>query len=404
MTALLNMMRLVIALLLLFTLAATAPMPQASVDDDPSSTDPTTPPKSIAAPGPRAPTPAPIGTQPSQCDGSNSSQDCLAALSGGYMWYDKNSQCNPDQKGAIFTALWDATTLASYTSQFPNAGESNHALGAARFYTGPDYAQFHSRIAGNLKRVAQFQLSGSDKEYITISCQDTQNKCGAAAGGKAVGGYGWSAPGWFAWYHYITLCPPFFTVDTLDTKTNEVAQQLANGDTSWAKDIRWLKTTGQYFLHEMMHTRLATAGVEPEIIDELVTDTSNVRAYGAKAVHALASLPITLGGGATRATTNADSYAMLVSAIWWWDTSTYFSGIPAGTTAADNLAEAQDLVFLSIDLNNVTDAATADFNSLYTADLQSFGELSAGTSDSDSSGSGDGDSESGSGDGESAAL
>ena len=331
-------------------------------------------------------------------------------MSGGYLWYDKNSQCNADQKGAIFTALWDATTLASYTSQFPNAGESNHALGAAIFYIGPDYAQFQSRIAGNLKRVAQFKLSGSDKEYITISCQDTQNKCGAAAVGKAVGGYGWSAPGWFAWYHYITLCPPFFTVDTLDTKTNEFEHQMANGYTSLAKDIRWLKTSGQYFLHEMMHTRLATAGVEPEIIDELVTDTSTVRAYGAKAVHALASLPITEGGGATRATPNAG--AACLPPMCHPRSAPSGGGIQPHTFRVfrraqrpqTTLQKRRILYSSALILNNVTATQLPpSINSYMPADLQSFGELSAGTSDSDSSGSGDRDSESGSGDSESAA-
>jgi len=34
--------------------------------------------------------------------------------------------------------------------------------------------------------------------------------------------------------------------------------------------MTWLRTTGQFFLHEMMHTRIADGGVEPHIIDEYV--------------------------------------------------------------------------------------------------------------------------------------
>jgi len=50
--------------------------------------------------------------------------------------------------------------------------------------------------------------------------------------------------------------PAFFTVDTLDTQLQQREAELAAGDTSKVTDMRYLKSTGQFFLHEMMHTQL----------------------------------------------------------------------------------------------------------------------------------------------------
>jgi hypothetical protein len=100
-------------------------------------------------------------------------------------------------------------------------------------------------------------------------------------------------------------------------------------------------------------------------------DGATQKAYGPIRVHKLAVRPLTQGGGATRSSTNADSYALLANAIWWWDTTTYFPGIPKKMELAE-VANSQYLLSLHIDFNNVTDAATADFNSLYDADLRTF--------------------------------
>lgn len=101
-------------------------------------------------------------------------------------------------------------------------------------------------------------------------------------------------------------------------------QELASDITRMAKDMTWLRSTGQSFLHEVMHTRIASGSVEPHIIDEYVApipggenhDTNDLRAYGPKLVHLLATRSLNQGGGATRASTNADSYAMLANAAW----------------------------------------------------------------------------------------
>ena len=114
--------------------------PTASIDvNNPSGADPSTPPTSIAFPSP-APNPYPstIPTRPVQCDGQNPSDDCFNAMSdsGGYLWFDQDSQCSDPQKAQFETAVWDAATLAMYSSTFPAAGEANRGISFGICYMG----------------------------------------------------------------------------------------------------------------------------------------------------------------------------------------------------------------------------------------------------------------------------
>jgi hypothetical protein len=260
--------------------------------NNPSGTDPTSPPLSVTLPsGIDDPFPNGIPTQPNGCDGHNPSSECFQALSssGGYLYFDSDSQCSDSQKATFETAVWDATTLASYSSTFPKTDSGTRGQASGIFYMGPDFAQYATRIAGNLKRAWQFKTPASENVFITASCKDTQNICGPKQEGKGVGGYAWTYNGWLGYHHYITLCPPFFTLDTLATKIQDVEADLASGSTKMAKDMSWLKSTGQFFLHEMMHTRIADGDIEPYIIDEYVAPipvgetrfTNDRRAYGA---------------------------------------------------------------------------------------------------------------------------
>jgi hypothetical protein len=306
-----------------------APAPSSLDVNNPSSSDPTSIPKSISFPA-RASNPYPSGIppQPSLCDGQNPSDDCFNAMgggSGGYLYFDNDSNCTDPQKSALETAVWDATTLASYASDFPNSGAGARGRASGIFYMGPDYASQQTRIAGNLKRAWQFKTpETSDKEYITVSCKDTKKQCNQMIAGKGVGGYAWTYSGWVYYYHYITLCPLFFSLDTLDTKIADVERDLASGSTKFATDMTWLQNTGQFFLHELMHTRIANGADEPHITDEYVAPipegenpgTNDIKAYGPRLVHNLAKRSLNQGGGATRASTNADSYAILANAIW----------------------------------------------------------------------------------------
>ena len=304
-------------------------LPVSNLDpNDPSASDPTTPPSNISFPINFPPNPFPSGipTQPDICDGYNPSNDCFQALAtlGGYIFFDKDSGCSNDDKAKLETAVWDAHTLATYASPFPNAGKGTRGQASAIFYMGSDFASQQKRIAGNLNRVAGFKSDNtSPHQYITVSCKDTQNLCGTINGGKSVGGYAWSTHEGY-WYNYITVCPLFLQLDGLSDKLSEVEEDLDRKSTKMAADMRYLKTSGQFFLHEMMHTRLADNGLEPHINDEYVAPipkgerpgTNDVKAYGPKLVHNLAKRPVIQGGGATRASTNADSYAILANAIW----------------------------------------------------------------------------------------
>lgn len=139
-----------------------------------------------------------------------------------------------------------------------------------------------------------------------------------------MGGYAWTLNGWTGYYHYITLCPPFFTLDALEKKFSDLEREIASRDITKAQDMNWLHTSGSFFLHEMMHTRIADGGIEPYIIDEYIAPvpegekpgSGDVKAYGPFRVHQLANRSLHAGGGATRASTNADSYAILANCFW----------------------------------------------------------------------------------------
>lgn len=88
-----------------------------------------------------------------------------------------------------------------------------------------------------------------------MSCKDSKNECGKGAG-TTVGGYAWTYSGWFGYYYYITLCPTFFTASNVSTILQLREEDLAAGNTNTVTDMRYFRTTGQMFLHEMMHLDL----------------------------------------------------------------------------------------------------------------------------------------------------
>jgi len=357
------------------------PPPPVIDPENPSASDPTSPPSSISFP-PRAPKPpsgSEFSTQPPQCDGEAPSDECFKAMSdsGGYLWFAKDSQCSNDDKTFLETALWDAHTLALYSSTFPNV-DGARGSAAGTYYMGPDFSQFQGRIAGNFKRAAEFKTpSTSEKTYITVSCQDTKNYCKkkAGLGSKVIGGYGWSHHGLFGWYHYITVCPPLLTLSTMDEKLQEISEDLAKGDTRKASNMDYLKNSGQFFLHEMMHTRLVY-NEEPEIIDEVLNPNEGelIKVYGARLVHKKARFPLNQGGGAKHSSTNADSYAILANALWWWGVTGYFpAAVPSGSRSSnlqDQLKEDPDYpVMLHVDLGDIKDVKAANFDALFESEL-----------------------------------
>ena len=242
-----------------------------------------------------------------------------------------------------------------FFNEFSNVDGARGAA-AGKYYISPDYSEFQDRISGNLKHAWKFKTpSTSDKTYITISCKDIKNYCGKKSeDSKTIGDYGWIDNGWWGYYHYITLCPSFFTVDNLTEQIEKIEKELSRGEKKMATDMRYLQTTGQYFLHELTHTRLVYDD-QPEIIDEYIFPPdggpgARFKAYGPWAVHKLANLSKSRGGEATRGSTNADSYAMLANCLWWWDVTGYFpAAVPPPRIAQANSIE-EGLLFLHVDI------------------------------------------------------
>jgi hypothetical protein len=126
----------------------------------------------------------------------------------------------------------------------------------------------------------------------------------------------------------------------------------------------------------MMHTRLVY-GDEPKINDEYIEPIppderpglDDKRAYGAYKVRQLAKRQIRNGGGATRASTNADSYAMVANALYWWRITSYFPD-PPKKTAVDGFP-----LFVDMDLGDVTDIRTVNFDDLFSETLSTYGAM-----------------------------
>ncbi|KAI9830702.1 MAG: hypothetical protein M1826_004531 [Phylliscum demangeonii] len=172
-----------------------------------------------------------------------------AQVQGGSLKHD--GTCDQERTGRLATAAWDAHTLAGYARGWPHGARG---VSAGRYYIGPDYETQQQRIQDNLGRAADFMTKGSDE--IFLSCKDTKNYCNVQKDGKSVGAYAWTVHGWFWDEHHITLCPPFFDLDSLDQKIDELEKDLAAGNTKSSSDARYQKTMGQFFLHEMMHLDL----------------------------------------------------------------------------------------------------------------------------------------------------
>jgi hypothetical protein len=148
-------------------------------------------------------------------------------------------------------------------------------------------------------------------------------------------------------------------MDSLEDKIEEIEKDLRDKNTNSATRAVWQKNTGQAFLHEMMHLNVvgqphSESNFKP-IICSTETPTKRSRslaqvkhltrtpltyntvndetvepgakenwAYGPKRVHQLARFALNQGGGATRASTNADSYAWLANSKYFYDLTGYF--------------------------------------------------------------------------------
>ncbi|KAJ8610744.1 hypothetical protein MRB53_038386 [Persea americana] len=131
------------------------------------------------------------------------------------------------------------------------------------------------------------------------------------------------------------MCKPYYTLTDITGKIDELNGYRKNKEIEKLQDMRYYQTYGQFLAHEMMHLR-STWNPEPEIVDKYLWGgtgefQNDVRAYGPKRVHQLAqgdaSGSETDHGGIV-STVNADSYALLINSIFWWDATQYFPGVP----------------------------------------------------------------------------
>ena len=160
-------------------------------------------------------------------------------------------------------------------------------------------------------------------------------------------GYAYTKTHWFWWNSYhINMCDVFYTMDNIATKKAFLKKSWNGPGGSWkqyleyAGDLNWLQVSGKAMLHEMMHTDLI--GYPGPHIDDLFVNPKNVgiRAYGPRAVWQLANRSIEKGGGANRSSINADSYAQMMTAMYWWKTNGHtFPGVP-GQPLLDTVASA----------------------------------------------------------------
>ncbi|KAH7080719.1 hypothetical protein FB567DRAFT_448489 [Paraphoma chrysanthemicola] len=334
-------------------LVSASVIPRDVIDpNNPEASDPKTPPKKLdRLPRPDNPFKDGFKMAPTSCtDWMKPSEQCFKdlqaqpggvnAFSGGELKWDSDHRCDERQQGMFQTAAWDAHSLA---------------------FNADDEPDGH-----NAKHVALWKTFSTKKTFdIIVSCKDTKNLCPVQKDGKSVGGYAFTYSGWLGYYYYITMCAPFFQTDDLMGKIDLIEKEMQEGNPQKAQQAVWQKSTGQMFLHEMMH--LESVG-NPKIkliflIDELV-NPNDVQgwAYGPTLVHMLARRNLNDGGGASRASTNADSYAWLANSKYFYDLTGYFPR-PPNYKGSDATFDAQDQDGWMLDFGRITDdLSEADIN------------------------------------------
>lgn len=224
--------------------------------------------------------------------------------------FNPNHPC--ENQTAVLRAFIGATTRLAGDASMDMFSDSGRAT--TQYYIGPDSDNFDYRMAGNFKRVAGL-LDSSNNELIHVSCKEQDHLRPNRKEGKTVGGSAFSTTLGGVTYHEITLSPAFFTTPALDTLVTDFKKDMISRGLSQTKrerDATWILTQDSIMLHELLHLYLG--GNEPHITDERVGNlASDQYAYGAEMVYKLANNPEE--GGASRASTNADSYAVLASAL-----------------------------------------------------------------------------------------
>ncbi|KAL6714791.1 hypothetical protein ACLMJK_007051 [Lecanora helva] len=302
-------------------------------------------------------TPACAG--PGNDDMSNPSQDCLNAQNvstQGVTYLTRG--CNAlsvDQRNILNTAILDAKNLGigarssmgykdcSYEHGCTPTDRANQAM---RYYMGDDSVDnldYRGLIYRNIDRLSHFvSQKPFDSTRIYVHCDDPKGWCNDQVEGKPIGGYAWTIKHWFWWWDYhINMCKPFYTQQNIGNVHDNVDNPRDGKET--AGKLAYLQTTGSLIIHEMMHTAyVANSPPDPWIEDVNLNQGggSRHRTYGPKDVWKLAHKRREDGGQGKLSRTNSDSYVQLINALYWWDQTDVFPGVPGrpvGSTI-DNFA------------------------------------------------------------------
>lgn len=362
--------------------------------------DPSTiPDKDFVLPEPRSEQPFANGIPllPDVCDPDKLTEDCFKALDadehGAYLYFENNHTCTQDEQYKVKLGLWDSQDLLKYASRW-SVERSSRDVVSAEYWMGSNWREYATRIKGNLGRASDFVNNKDNKKsYISISCRDPQTKCKKRVVGqekKVVGGYAWNVDWSFWTYGHINMCRdgPYYKLEDIPGTMDHINYYRKTKQIDKLQNMRYYQSYGQYFLHEMMHLR-STWYPEPHIEDKYLKGAEgkfdgDLPAYGPKNVHRLAKIDAEGDAleisGAKVSTINADSYAMLVNSIFWWDVTQYFPGVPGNkegdgpptidpppiallpTVYMGNLSDISTLSIGSIDdaLNTAIDLALAD--------------------------------------------
>lgn len=203
-----------------------------------------------------------------------------------------------------------------------------------QYWIGNDWRSFEDRMRDNIYHASNFTISNDYHNYmLMLSCYDPNDICQKYnSARKQAGGFAWTT-GFYIWkLGHITFCDPFFSLQDESGKREEL-QDGYRRDPDYLKDMSNYNTLGQFFIHELFHLESTWTG-HPNITDQEldIGSTRTIRAYGPVNCRKLAKQQPGTGDttnrGATVTTVNADSYAMFINAVYWWQNTGEFPHAP----------------------------------------------------------------------------
>ncbi len=147
--------------------------------------------------------------------------------------------------------------------------------------------------------------------YFTITCDDPGDKdghncksLGSATGYEVEPSYRKDGEK----YPLINFCPPFFEMDNLATRVENLDKGYFDKN-----DVRSLYSQATAFLHEMMHTSATAAGVSSPRCQDVQVSGYPGKAYGPARAKQLARIEL---GGPEATAINVDNY-VFYAATWY---------------------------------------------------------------------------------------